>query len=413
MLFKLILLYIIVEYVRPGDISPELRALNLNTFFLPLSIFVVSIVRWKASYQKYFISSTQSRMILFLTGLHAISLVMAQFIPDVDGSLIYQSTRGWIGYTLVFFFLSNGINSDEKLEKIIKTLIFIHVFVILINLNTLTKASHQDFLQSGTFFGDGNDFALALNVILPLALFFALGETKKLGRIVFRGIVLLFFLAIIFTLSRGGAVGLAASVGYFAITSSRKYRNGIWVVILCIAAVYLAPPSWFQRMETIQSYDTEASAHGRIQAWKAAIQIALDRPLTGVGPGNFLQIYATKYRPEHYSIGDAWKTAHSLYFQTLAELGFPGIFGLVVMLGSTIISNIRMQSRFRLEAKDRQVLLSFNMSWIGYIVTAGFLSVLYYPHIFVLAGINLAARNILRMKYASGWEKTNNRFKKQ
>jgi hypothetical protein len=71
------------------------------------------------------------------------------------------------------------------------------------------------------------------------------------------------------------------------------------------------------------------------------------------------------------------------------------------MLGSTIMSNIRMQSRFWLEAKDRQVLLLFNMSWIGYIVTAGFLSVLYYPHIFVLAGINLAALNILRMKYAS------------
>ena len=413
MLFKLIVLYIIIEYVRPGDISPELRALKLNTFFLPLIIFVVSIVRWKASYQKYFISSTQARMILFLTGLHGISLVMAQFIPDVDGSLIYQSTRGWIGYTLVFFFLSNEINSDEKLKKIIKILIFIHVFVVLINLNTLTKASHQDFLQSGTFFGDGNDFALALNVILPLALFFALGETEKMKRIVFRGIVLLFFMAIILTLSRGGAVGLAASVGYFAIKSSRKYRNGIWVGILCIAAVYSAPASWFQRMETIQSYDTEASAYGRIQAWKAAIQIALDRPLTGVGPGNFVQIYATQYRPEIYSIGDAWKATHSLYFQTLAELGFPGLLALAAILGSCMISNMRMQSRFGPKTKERQLLISLNMSWLGYCVAAGFLSVLYYPHIFVLAGLNLATLNILRMKYASEWEKTKNRFKRQ
>lgn len=393
MLFKLIIIYLITEYIRPGDMFPSLGAIPFNTFIFPVFIFLVSFLHSRKTLNSYFLANIQGKLFLFLLLLHIVSLIMSQYLPELNAFRIYQLTRSLTGYVLVYFFLINEIKDRGKLIKTIKVLILVHAFVIVMNYRVLSEGSHQDFLQSGNFFADGNDLALSLNVVFPLAIYLMFNEIKT-AKISFALISILFIIAIILTLSRGGTIGLVASLLYFILSGRRKFANSFLLLLITGVALISAPSTYFKRMDTINEYESESSAQARILAWKGAVKISLDYPLIGVGPGNFVVIYATRYKPEGFSIGGVWNAAHSIYFQTLAELGFPGLIAILGVIIGNVLANRRMRRKLP-ESKEKELLNHFTMSWIGYGVNAAFLSVLYYPHIFILSALNVVARESL------------------
>jgi probable O-glycosylation ligase (exosortase A-associated) len=110
--------------------------------------------------------------------------------------------------------------------------------------------------------------------------------------------------------------------------SSNKMTLGVLIVVMAPLMLLMMPSKWFDRIDTINTYEEDSSAMGRINAWKMATNLAMDRPLTGGGfeiydPGVFMQ-----YAPNPYDI----HAAHSIYFQVLGEHGFVGLF-LYLILG--------------------------------------------------------------------------------
>ena len=79
--------------------------------------------------------------------------------------------------------------------------------------------------------------------------------------------------------------------------------------------------------ETRAGQILEFSSNGRYDFWQAAVDAGADEPLTGIGPGTF-----EFYWSEHGSFGFV-RDAHSLYFETFAELG---IVGLLLIGGFTV-----------------------------------------------------------------------------
>jgi O-antigen ligase len=75
-----------------------------------------------------------------------------------------------------------------------------------------------------------------------------------------------------------------------------------------------------------------ASGNGRYQYWSSALDANSTDPLTGIGPGTFEFWWA-----EHGSIPGFVRNAHSLYFETLGELGIPGLTLLLAMLVSVFV----------------------------------------------------------------------------
>jgi O-antigen ligase len=88
-----------------------------------------------------------------------------------------------------------------------------------------------------------------------------------------------------------------------------------------------------------------ANGNGRYQAWQVAVHYAGHHPLNGGGAGTFQLIWLPRATLPSYLIN-----AHSLYFETLAELG---VVGLVLLLGFLVlalwraIANIAQASRSR------------------------------------------------------------------
>jgi O-antigen ligase len=145
----------------------------------------------------------------------------------------------------------------------------------------------------------------------------------------------------------------------------------------------------------------EGSAAGRLDAWDGAWRMALDSPLVGVGAGRFPFAYGSQYRK---SSNTPFQTAHSIYFLALGELGFPGLILLLAIIVRNLTANRRLsreigRTRPSNWTTDTQLLASLNAAMVAFAVAGAFLSAIYYPHLYVLAGLSTAARRVVRLEH--------------
>jgi len=85
-----------------------------------------------------------------------------------------------------------------------------------------------------------------------------------------------------------------------------------------------------------QGHLTSASGSGRYQFWQAAIDAFASSPIKGIGAGNY-ELYWNAH-PE----APLWiVNAHSLYLETLAELGIPGLTLVLGLFGVAVVSGLR------------------------------------------------------------------------
>jgi len=181
----------------------------------------------------------------------------------------------------------------------------------------------------GPDFAESSDLAVHLVATLPMiaAAFFLTRRLWVRGVLVF--LAALTINTIIMTRTRNAIVGLVAMALVAAFTLPRAYRFRGWLAIaggvaLC---VMLADPGWWDRMQTISTEPHDASASLRFTYWSAAVEMASDHPL-GIGLGNFHQTVMA-YVPGLEVV----RSAHSTFFECLAELGYPGLVMLLAMLG--------------------------------------------------------------------------------
>jgi O-antigen ligase len=83
---------------------------------------------------------------------------------------------------------------------------------------------------------------------------------------------------------------------------------------------------------------TATSGNGRYQYWQSAADAARAHPFKGIGAGTFEYWWA-----EHATIGGFIRNAHSLWMETLAELGYPGLLLIVALFGVPLVGGaVRM-----------------------------------------------------------------------
>jgi hypothetical protein len=147
------------------------------------------------------------------------------------------------------------------------------------------------------------------------------------------------------TNSRAGMVGLAAFVaGVFWLNRStiKPWRAAVLAPLLLLGLWLVAPEEQQQRLRTLWNpqagpANAQASAEGRWQGFQAALQMLEQRPLTGVGVGNFVA-----YRVAH--LDGVPLVAHNLPGQILGETGWLG-GGCFLLLVGALCRNLRKVRR--------------------------------------------------------------------
>jgi probable O-glycosylation ligase (exosortase A-associated) len=395
MVYVGLLLFFVLEYVRPANYVEALLPLRLNSI-VPLSTFMGTVIARGQDTLAFIFSEANTWVVLSLLGLVGLSVLTA----DVT-EYAYTGFITLLGYAMAYWMMMSELTTIARIKGVVITLIAIHLIVAALNPVLFTDPDSRHYLQSGFFLGDGNDFALSLNVVVPLCLFLLLDSKQWLLKGVWAGALVILVAGNVLTKSRGGTLALAAMAVYYWLGSDKKFQTAAIGAALFVLILSFAPASYFERMNMINI--EEESAASRVTAWKVATQMALTYPILGVGAGHFGVKYGLEFHPKDALEGEM--TAHSLYFLALGELGFPGLAVVLFFFGSNIVANRRLRLQIQARGgpgseKDVRLLMATSAGLIAFAAGGAFLSCLYYPHLYVLCGLLAATRRVLRAQRA-------------
>jgi probable O-glycosylation ligase (exosortase A-associated) len=263
----------------------------------------------------------------------------------------------------------------------------------------LTAGVHRVYGPSGTFIEDNNTLALAVIMMLPLIAYLSMISSKKWIKY---GLNIGFFFSLVSAVgsqSRGALVALLAIAGFFWLKSNSKLPALILLLSLGSTVAFFMPDSWYERMGTIENYEEDRSAQGRINAWAYSIGVATHR-LTGGGFHSWKPETFSMYAPDPDNV----HAAHSIFFGTLGDHGWPGLI-LFLLIFYVTWKNLQwiISVRDRLPEGDHapQLALMLQVSLIAYFSGGAFLSLAYFDLPWHLVALTLILKNITSMQLDS------------
>jgi probable O-glycosylation ligase (exosortase A-associated) len=311
----------------------------------------------------------------------------------------------------LFTFITMMLIDDRK-----KIDMLIMVMVVSIGLygvkggifTVLTGGAYAVYGPGGTFIGGNNEIGLAMIMTIPWMRYIQLTDERRWVKNLVTIAIILTTIAILGTRSRGALVG---SVVMFSILFSKNLKNLGFVVLFGLffyVAIQFMPQDWQERMGTISTSTSEATADqsvkGRFNAWGFAFNMAKDNPLTGGGFESFRPWLFKIYAPEPDNVHDA----HSIYFEVLGEHGFVGL-AMFLMLGAFSLLTARKIIKAVGKYPDlewmKHLASMMQVSLIGYAVTGAALGLAYFDFYYALIAILVATKVLLDKELA---ERTGN-----
>lgn len=328
---------------------------------------------------------------------------------------------GWMGVTTVFAYYPAA--SWEQLVKVLKiqvmTLValaalrerkhielFVWVNAVSIGfygvkggIFTILSGGSARVWGPGGFIGGNNEVGLAIIMVIPLMYYLREVATRAWVRMGLLAAMLLSAAAALGTQSRGAFLAIAAMSFLLWLRSKNKVLPAIGIVIFGVLLLTFMPESWTERMRTIQNYEEDGSAMGRITTWIAAFNIANNNFF-----GGGFHVYTPDIFMRYSPAPDLVRAAHSIYFQVLAEHGW---IGLLLFL-AIFFSAYRMAGRIRKDARKRpetewlgQLAGMCQVSLVGYAVGGAFLSLAYFDLPYNIVVILVVALRWMQLKQ---WE---------
>lgn len=256
----------------------------------------------------------------FLMGILGVSFFFAQFLFGVEAvfSILVKD--------ILPFFLGEAFAASVAAYP-----------SLLVNISGMT------LLRASGIFPDPHMFSYYIGMATPLAFAFWLREKPKARW--WLGVALLLLLADLLSFSRGGYIGLMGATFVF-LFGKREYflsrvRSMLVVVVLSAAILLLFTQTPFgARFSSIFS-PSDGSNQERLRLWEEAVDHISDRPLLGVGIGNYPLLIkpGISYREPLY--------VHNLYLDIAVEIG---LVGLGLFLGLFLIAIARLVRTYRLTA---------------------------------------------------------------
>ena len=256
----------------------------------------------------------------------------------------------------------------------------------------VTGGSYLVWGPAGSFIEGNNEVALAFVMTIPLMRYVQMGFKKRWQWWGMTAVMLLSALAAIGSHSRGAFLAIASMAAFMWWKSRNKGAMGVVLIAAAIVGVSFMPDEWTARMSTIQTYDTDDSAQGRINAWMMAFNLAKDRLIGGGFEIYDFDVFA-RYAPNPLDV----HAAHSIYFQVLGEHGFIGLFLFLLIGASTWMAASDAKRRARgavgLEWVGPLVDMT-KVSMVGYGVGGAFLSLAYFDVPYYVMVIVVATRTL-------------------
>jgi probable O-glycosylation ligase (exosortase A-associated) len=266
---------------------------------------------------------------------HPLVLLLAIFAAWVSFTTlfaIYPDHAQWKWDRTIKILLLNGfvtlglITTRGRLDALIWVIVLSLGFFALKGavFTLLTGGVYRLEGPPGSFIADNNQFGMALLMTLPLVRYLQLAARSRWVRLSLWVAIVGFLVAVLGTYSRGAVIGLAITAVALLVKSRRRVRLALMAGAALAAAVQFMPEHWHDRVASIFAYEEDASAQARLDSWRYAVDVAREHPVVGGG----FEIF----RGNKASTPAGYRSAHSIYFEVLAEHGYVGV-AIFVALG--------------------------------------------------------------------------------
>lgn len=398
--FSAALGFVWVDVVRPQQLAYSIINNQPLSFIAAVATLGLFLLRDKKSPPKF-------GPILLLIALFSVWVTFTTFISDFPTQA--WGKWDWASKVLIFAVLIPYIfRSRVQIEA------FILVFVFSAS-TILFSAGVKTILGGGGYgtlavMGTGNTglsesstLAVVCVMLIPLVMFLMrhtlIFPRNLLTRGLFLAIIVMALAAVVGTTARTGIIAVAVMCLLSMLQSKKKLW---WIAGLALAAVVimnldLSATRWGNRMSTIETYNADSSAMGRIKVWQWTIGFVGKHPLGG-GFDAYLHNRIlgvttdgeTQYLPEGQVGGKAF---HSIYFEVLGEQGIIGFSMYLLMVALALFKLIRLKRTWKNDA---------GMAWISGLANAlmtsivvflaggSFVGIAYQPYIFYMLSLTVA-----------------------
>ena len=345
-----------------------------------------------------------------------------------EGGLMAAS--GGLVYVLALFLVWASISllwAEEPRQAVEATFRYGLSFALFLIVYTAVRVERQAVWLVGAFVA-GATLAAAYGIVAPPQateadrLAGTVGEPNELAAVLVAGIALAVGLAamagsppvrlawmlgaavcatgIFLSLSRAGLVALGCALIAGTLVGGR-WRGWALVVAIVVATTTVTYFSAFAEPEARQRVTTIEGGSGRSDIWTIGWRMVEDRPILGVGAGNF-PVASIHYLLEPGAvlrdefIVDDPKVAHNVYLQVTAELGVVGGLMFVSILAFSLACCVRAARRFGARGDERMEILSraLVVALIGVLAADFFASEQFSKQLWLLLGLGPALLGI-------------------
>ena len=383
--------YVFFEYVRPQKIYPIIDFLPWAQVALLLAIVM--------AYSDRTISLTKNPMntifVLFY-GIVFLSMVSA-FKPAIS----WEGINTVLNWVIIYFLITSIVTSEKRF--------FIFILLFLLVSFKMSQHGFRSFAMRGFsfsgwgvsgapgWFQNSGEFGIQMVIFTPLSLAFVLALREYWGgvkRFIFYMFPITGIFSIIATSSRGALLGTAVVAVWF-IVRSRVGIKALFGVVFAGLIIYSVIPSEFKaEFETMGEDST--SVH-RLELWEYGLEVVRDHPLLGIGYNNWIEYC---YFVNEGGFGDTGRCheAHNTFIEAASELGIIGFAIFVIM----VVYILKMNARscvYAKQAKNKFLLYTaygLNGGTVGLVVSAFFISVLFYPFFWFQIAMTVALHEIAK-----------------
>ena len=254
-----------------------------------------------------------------------------------------------------------------------------------------------------TGLSESSTLAVVSVMLIPVVLFLmrhtVIFPRNLLTKGLFLGIIVIALATVVGTTARTGIIAVAVMCLISMLQSKKKmwWIAGFALAGIVILNLDLSATRWGNRMSTIETYNADSSAMGRIKVWEWTLDFVREHPLGG-GFDAFLhnRIVGVSSDGEviHLPEGQiGGKAFHSIYFEVLGEQGMFGFVIYFLMVGLALLKLIKLKRAWKNDP---------GMAWIAglanammtsiFVFLAGgsFVGIAYQPYIFYMLSLTVA-----------------------
>ena len=419
---SIILIIAILPFISPMGVEwfPLVSSISLKTTWGVISVFTLFVIWIVLNHNLSVKKSDLYYPIIYFIVWCSVSL----FWVKSTYPAIVMLTQ-FISYGLVFFLVINIYknlkNTEALLKAIIISLTVVSVIGILQNYfidNEFIQSFFVQVVGPSSTFGNKNISSHFIVMALPISIAFYLNSknSKNLALYTLSIFISLWYLYLTQAKQAYFAITIEILIllSFFLIDYIRNKEKSLVftitlkklkilpIIFIATFLLVLGVSKNVVFLNKIQSLDYKSSMNSRLPAWKNSFAMITDNPLTGVGIGQWSEIYPLYYDKVEKDVIFNEKTRlrrlHNDYIEMLANVG---VIGYLFLLWLVLLICKRMWIILTdTENKDRVLIIGITLGVIGF----GIVSIFSYPiHTYLPAFLLLTYFGLLELSFMNSY----------